>query len=655
MVTLEVLRAEMQKRLEVDKLLHSVDVRADTIDEALADAAVQLDSKTVNLQYEVVEKGNEGFLGFGKKPWLLRIYQNPDTIKKETAYSSDDLFAATYAEEAVAVKDSDGLYYIRHFNTQIMLKIVPPVGKGAPVELREVLDEARRQDTIALDENLIKKVVKTGTNGEYVSVGDYKHVSAGDVLISVDVSKDEMQATITVSPPSMSGAEASSESIIRCLKSQGVVAGFDEQKISEFVDNPVYNIPYQVASAVMPVDGHDAYIAYNFETDVKKLRAKISEDGNVDYKELNQIQNVVTGQALATKILPERGKGGKTIMGRYLEAKNGRDIQVNLGANTHFDKDGVTIVADCDGEVMLVNGKITVEPVKYLDAVNIKTGNITFLGSVVVKGSVDDGYNVKASGSIEINGSVGKCRIEADGDVTIRQGVFGKDECYIRSGKSLWAKFIQSSHVEVENNIIVNDSIMNSEVTAMKNIVLRGKKAQIIGGHLFATEEICAKNIGSPGGGTETVLNVGIDPRAKKQLEQLQEEQADLAKEMDNLALDIATLEQQQKIRRNLPQEKKENLLKFKKRHEEIGEQINELASQIEKIQEHLRELKAVGKVKCEGTVYSGVKVYVRDVLDEVKADVKGVTFYYDRSFIKRGEYEPPSMSQEEMNGDTTN
>ncbi len=655
MITLDVLREEMEKRLSVDKLLHSVDVRADSIDEALQDAAVQLDTKSVNLEYEVLERGMDGFLGFGKKPWLLRIYQNPETIKKETVLASDDLFASTYAEESVAVKDTDGLYYVRHFGTQIWLKVIPPVGNGVPVELREIMDEAQRSDTIALDESLVKKYVKNGTGGEYVSIGDYKHVSAGDVMVSVDVAKDEMYATITVTAPGASGADASSEMIVRMLKQQGVLAGIDEQKISEFVDNPVYGIPYQVASAVLPVNGHDAYIAYNFETDPKKLRAKESEDGNIDFKELNQIQNVVTGQALATKILPERGKGGKTICGRYLEAKNGRDIQITLGANTHFDKDGVTIVADCDGEVMLVNGKITVEPVKYLDAVNIKTGNITFLGSVVVKGSVDDGYNVKASGSIEINGSVGNCRIEADGDVTIRQGVFGKEEGYIRAGKSLWAKFIQAAHVEVENNIIVYDSIMNSEVTAMKNIILRGKKAQITGGHLFATEEICARNIGSPGGGTETVLNVGIDPRAKKQLETLINNQASLQKEQEKLKLDIQTLEQLKNIRRNISQEKNENLIKFKKRDDEINEQLSEIAEQIEKIQDHLRELKAVGKVKCEGTVYAGVKVYVRDVLDEVKNDVKSVTFYYDRSFIKRGNYEPPSLSREEMDGYSTN
>ena len=92
MVTLDTLREEMRKRLEKDKELHMVDVHADTIDEALADAAVQLDTKVSNLQYEIVEKGSDGFLGMGKKPWILKIYQDPSTVKKVTKLASDGLF-----------------------------------------------------------------------------------------------------------------------------------------------------------------------------------------------------------------------------------------------------------------------------------------------------------------------------------------------------------------------------------------------------------------------------------------------------------------------------------------------------------------------------------------------------------------------------------
>ena len=653
MVDLDRIRKDMKALLEVDKELHSVDVHADSIDEALADATVQLDTKVSNLQYEVIEKGSDGFLGLAKKPWKLKIYQDPSTIKKVQKLASEGLLENEEEGMEQESLDRDGLFYVRHFKSDIMLKVLLPLGNGSEIQLKDVMDEIKRQDTISFDEELVKKYVKQGTEKDYLVVGQYKHIAAGDVVIGVDVTKDELKGSIIVSPPSMSGSEASPDMIKRALLAQGVIEPcINEEKISEFVDHPVYNIPYEVASAVMPVDGHDAYISYNFETDTKNLKAKVSETGNINYKELNQIQNVIAGQPLAQKIAAERGKGGKTLFGRYLEAKNGKDIQIQLGQNVSFDRDGVTIKADIDGEVMLINGKISVEPIKYLDAVNVKTGDIKFVGTVVIKGNVEEGYKVEAT-NIEVNGIVDKSRLEATGNIIVRQGIFGKGEGYIKAGKSLWAKFINETTVEVEENVTVYDSIVNSNVTAMKNIVVRGKKAQIIGGHLLATEEICAKKIGSPGGGTETILEVGIDPRAKKRLDELQALQSKATKEYENCDLDMQNLEQQKKLRKKLPAEKEEKLKELKERCNQISQELEEMTDEIDKIQSHLRELKAIGKVKCEDTIYSGVKIYVRDALDEVKMDVKKVTVFYDDSskLTKRGDYEPPALAEEQPDG----
>lgn len=651
MVTLDKLREDMNTLLQVDKNLHFVEVNADTIDEALADAVVQLDTKLANLHYEVVEKGSDGILGLGKKPWKIMVYQDPSTIKKSTKLTSEGLFDTDEETETAKITNRDGLFYVRHFKSDIMLKIILPLGEGIPVEVKDVLDEIKRPDTISFDEELVKKCVKSGTDNDYCVVGQFKHVPAGDVVIGVEVTKDEMTGSIVVSPPSMSGSEASFDMIKRAILQQDVVeACIEEGKIKEFVDTPVYDVPFEVAKAIMPVDGHDAYISYNFETDPKKLRAQVDEEGNVDYKKLNNIQNVIADQPLAQKIPAQRGKGGKTLFGRYLEAKNGKDIQIQLGANVKLDRDGVTIKAEIDGEVMLVNGKVTVEPIKYLDAVNVKTGDVKFVGTVVIKGNVQEGYKVEAT-NIEVNGIVDKSRLEATGNIIVRQGIFGKGEGFIKAGKSLWAKFINDTTVEVEENVIVSDSIVNSTVTAMKNIVLRGKKAQIIGGHLMATEEICARKVGSPGGGTETILEVGVDPRAKKRLEELQNQQAKSTKEYENCDLDIQTLEQQKKLRKKLPQEKEEKLKTLKERCEQISEELEVMTDEINKIQEHLRDLKAIGKVKVEGDVYAGVKIYIRDVLDEVKIDTKSVTFFYDKAFSKRGPYEPPSLAEEQPDG----
>ena len=651
MITLDKLRTEMKSRLDIDKQLHQVDVHADTIDEALADAAVQLDTKMSNLQYEVLEKGSDGFLGIGKKPWKLKIYQDPSTVKKVQKLASEGLFTDDELDSSEQSVDRDGMFYVRRFGSDIMLKIVLPLGDGSPIQVRDVLDEVKREDTVDFDENAIKNYIKNGTDNDYQKVGDYRHVMGADVLIAVDISKDEMSGTLTVSPPAMSGQEASFDAIRKCCLQQGILADcILEDKIREFVDTPVYNTPFEICHAVLPQDGHDAYVSYNFETDPKKLKPKISEDsGNINFKQLNQIQNVIAGQPLATKVPAEKGKGGKTLLGRWLDAKDGKDIVVQLGANTEFDRDGITIKATIDGEVMLVNNKVTVEPVKYLDAVNIKTGDIKFVGTVIIKGDVEEGYRVEAT-NIEVNGIVEKSHLEATGNIVVSQGIFGKGEGYIKAGKSLWAKFINETTVEVEENVVVNENIMNSYVTAMKNIVVRGKKSQIVGGHLLATEEICAKKIGSSGG-VETILEVGIDPRAKKRLEELQKMQSKNTTEYEKLDLDVQNLEQQKKLRKRLPQEKEDKLANLKQKNKLIGEELQEMTNEIDKIQAHLRELKAVGKVKVEETVYAGVKIYVRDVLDEVKMDTKHVTFYYDKSFSKRGDYEPPTLEEEQPDG----
>lgn len=643
MVSLEKIREDLQRRYDIDSNLHNVEVNAQTVDEALADASVQLDVKEGLLQYEVIEKGSNGFLGIGKKPWKLKIYQNPDTIVKKKIVNGVEVIDNGESEEAV-IESHDGLFYVRRFGYAINLKVVLPIGEGHPVDKKDVIDQVKRDDTDSFDEKLIEKLIKNGTDGKYKEIGSFKHNPAGDATISVDISKDEMHGMITVDAPAMGGADISHDDIINAFRTQQVYDGIDEKKVDDFVDNPVYSTPVEVASAILPVDGKDSYLSYKFETDPDKLKAKESDKGNINFKELNQIQNVVKGQVLATRILATRGVAGKTLRGTYLEAKNGKDIPITLGQNAEMDGDQVSVIASIDGQVLLVAGRITVEPVLNLDAVNIKSGNVNFLGTVIIRGNIEDGFSVKASGDIDVGGTVGKSQVESDGNIIIHQGIFGKGEGSIKCGKSLWMKFAQDMKIDVEENLIATDSLLNCEVVAMKNIVVYGKKAQITGGHLSATEEICAKTIGSAGGSTHTILSVGVDPRAKAELDNQRARQSELLKELESVELDISTLENQKKMRRTLPKDKQDNLNKLNDRKVEIEDETKAINTKIAELNDHLNDLKAVGKVKVEGTAYAGTKIFVRDVLDDLKAEVKACTFYYEDSFAKRGKYEPPSL-----------
>ena len=644
MVTLENLRKDMEDLYERDSTINAVEIRADSLDEALADASVQFNTKVSNLEYEILEKGFNGVLGLAKKPWLIKVYQNPETlvVKKKKGTGVGGVGEESEEEKVVS---TNGMFYIHHFGDGIWLKVVLPEGEGMPVNVDDVINDLKRPDTKSFDEEKVKEFVKKGTDGKYEEIGSYDHVPSNNAVFVVDIAKDEMTATATISAPSIGGADISPEEIKKALKQQGVLAGISDEKIQNLVDAPVCDMPVVVAEAILPVNGRDAYIAYNFQTDRSKLKAKESASGQIDFKELNLIQNVVEGQPLAQKMLAEKGKAGKTLFGRYLEATNGKDIELPLGNNVKVDTDGRTILAAVNGQVLIVNGKINVEPViEYANGVNIKTGNVSFLGTVIVKGNVDDGFDIKARGNIEVSGSVGSCNIEADGDIIVSQGIIGRDVGKIICGGTLWAKFIQNATIRSEANVIVSDSIMNSSVSAQKKILLRGKRAQITGGHLVASELIAAKNIGSDGGGTETILEVGFDPKAKQRLTELQEMQNGNLKILDDVELNISSLENIQKTRRSLPKEKEESLRLLMEQRDALSDENDKFNEEISQIQAHLRELKNVGKVSASGTVYAGVKVYVRDEKDEVKNDTKSVTFFYEDGFVRRGKFEEPNL-----------
>jgi len=110
MVSLDDLREEMKKRLEIDKQLKNVEVNADSIDEALADAAIQFDTKTKNLEYEVVEKGSKGFFGIGKKNWKIRIYQSPESLIEKQKSSNLDMFGNEIVGDITPVVENRVLF-----------------------------------------------------------------------------------------------------------------------------------------------------------------------------------------------------------------------------------------------------------------------------------------------------------------------------------------------------------------------------------------------------------------------------------------------------------------------------------------------------------------------------------------------------------------
>ncbi|MDR3247556.1 MAG: FapA family protein, partial [Treponema sp.] len=393
MVDFVELQQIIKGQLEQDRTIHTIEAAGDTLELAVAEAATLLDIPIRRLEYEIAERGFGGIFGTGKKEWKIRAYERviAGSHREET---EDDDEEENF--ETLVVEDWDGEAYARLFLEGGFLKVTPPHGKGRKATEERAAEILRERGVEHIDAAVVNKTVREAA-GEYIKVGDYTRNPANDSTISIDILEGEMKAAIKVSQPGPGGRDYSAENYVNFLHSNKVSYGLKDDAINQLVDKPVYGEMVVVAEGDKVIDGQDAYIQYNFEVDNSKVRLQESKNGRVNFKDLNIIQNVVENQPLAVKIAAEKGKDGKNIRGVALPSKDGKDIPMPLGKNVHQADDGVNILADINGQVLVVIGKIYVEEVYTVDGgVNLKSGNIDFQGTVIINGDVEDGFFVKA-------------------------------------------------------------------------------------------------------------------------------------------------------------------------------------------------------------------------------------------------------------------
>jgi uncharacterized protein (DUF342 family) len=641
------LQSIVRDRLEQDRNIKTVTTSGNSLEEALTEASTLLDIPIRRIDYEITERGTSGFLG-QKKRWSIKAYERIVIKKEELEYSAIDI--EDYSSEPV-VEDVDGDVFLHLSTDGAYLKVTPSKGNGRRAQEADVFRQLQHRFVHQYDGALVSSVVRKAS-GEYVRIGSFEHKITNDSTLMVEISDDEMRAYISVSPPGAGGCDLSFETYVSFLRNNRVVWGIKEDFLREFADRPTYRSKVLVAEGLEPENGRSAYIQYNFETNQNKVKLREGSDGRVDFKDISIINNVVANQPLARKMPPEQGVQGRTVTGRFIPARDGKDISLPLGKNVHVGDDKVTIFSDMSGHVMLVAGNINVEPVHIVNGdVGVKTGNITLLGTVIVNGNVEDGFAITASGNIEIKGTVERAELKADGDITVHQGITGKGQGFIRAGNSVIAKFIENSRVEAGNTVLVSDGIINSQVDANKRIICRGKRATIVGGRLRATEEINAKILGSPTSGTETICEVGVDPQSKMRLDTLQEKKAEMEKQCSELERNLQTLVNIKKQRKVLPEDKEASLMEMTDKINILKTDLQKNAEESLKIQEYLNSIKTRSRVSVSAKVYPGVKVIIRDAVNIVKSDYKAVTFILEDSLVRVTKYEEPDEDKRPQDG----
>lgn len=518
----------------------------------------------------------------------------------------------------------NGYFQIRSNNSGTFLLLFPPVDGGEAIRTAE-LTEYLSIKGIMYDLMEVDRLVKSGQQVEHKLSGDEIIVERESMVISV--SADKMKATIRFYPPFEGGEIMSEQEILSDLQFNKIIYGVNRELIKSFVADRHYCTDFVVAEGLPMVEGVDAHIEYLFNTDLSQKPA-VNEDGSVDYFHLETICHCEKGDVLAQMITAIPGKDGFNVHGERAIAQIPRNVLFQYGKNISKSEDGKQLIADINGHVTLVDGKVFVSGTLELTDVDTSTGNIEYDGNVLVSGNVQSGFEINAKGDVEVRGVVEGAKITAGGQIIINRGITGMSRGVLTAGSNVIVKYIENATVHA-GGYVETDCIIHSTVTAGSHVTVQGKRGFITGGVVRATSYVEVKTLGSDMG-VDTTVEVGTDPEMKARYNELQQEVQEMRKNIARLEPVIRAVGEKlgkgEKL--NLDQMKQAKLLS------------TQLATNKEKLKSDLVELAKLevsfdqttdASVKITGQAYPGTKI----VVSECKLVLK--TPYHYCKFIREG------------------
>lgn len=452
-------------------------------------------------------------------------------------------------------------------------------------------------------------------------------------FIDIETSKDNLEAYILLSRERFFKDQINLEIILNNIKSY-IKFGLDENIITSLLNNPIFDSRIKIATGFKPQNGSDGQIKYNFSIN-NTLTPKLLEDGTVDYKNLNSFNKVSVGEVVAEVLLPTNGVNGKDVFGNEVLSSPGKPFNVKIGKNVHISADGTQIISDSGGLVRLIDEKIVVENIYKVDSIGVSTGNIDFEGSVVVKNDVLSGFNLKATGLIDIRGKVEGGSVYSESDILVKQGIQGYGKYKVETKGALNTKFIENSIITAEGNITA-EAIMHSNVESGGSIICIGKKGLMVGGVIKAKNEVQARTIGSHMA-TATVIEVGTDPKYKDKYIEDQNKLKEFEYKYNSILSNLQIFESLKNANKLDEAKLKiyDNLILAKNT---LEIEINKINKEMKSAEEQLKNL-ANGKVRVTEKIYPGVKIVIGNAFMFVRDELQNCTLYKDGADIRVGPY----------------
>ncbi len=324
--------------------------------------------------------------------------------------------------------------------------------------------------------------------------------------MKVSISDDGTRAFLT-SEELAENASITEESIIQFLEEKGIVFGIKEGLRIALAAAVKTRTPFLAAEGIEPVSGKDGRVEYL--VGLKTLEPLEEKGGRVDLHNLHRIHNVKKGERLAIVHPPEEGASGMSVRGLPIAAKAGKKARIFRGTYVSADPGnaGILIASEDGNLIMKPDGTIEVQPVMTIRGdVDFSTGDIDFIGSLIVTGDIKSDFSVKVQKNLEVRGNVGDATIIAGGNVLIKNGFLGRGKGSIVAGGNVRIQHVLNQSIASEKKITIDREAVCAKINAGDAIA--SPKARFVGCVLRGGNEVEVFNLGN-GDDTQATVHVG--------------------------------------------------------------------------------------------------------------------------------------------------
>ncbi|MBQ4403841.1 MAG: DUF342 domain-containing protein [Selenomonadaceae bacterium] len=491
--------------------------------------------------------------------------------------------------------------------------------------MREANGRAQR---IAEPVQITEAALKAAVGDEDIFAGNEEEEPYARLV--VEMTRDRMKATIRYD--TREGARLpTKEMVMAALSEAGVVYGINEDAIEIGIRSLT---PFVAAEGLPPIAGENAYIDRKFNLGVQG-KPIIDEAGRADYKDLNLFVLAKENQTLAIRIPQTKGTPGKNILGEPVPAQNGRPCPMPEGKNTKVVGEH-RLIATVNGQIVDKGSRISVDPrLEIKGGVGVSTGDIEFDGTVQIKGDVEQGFKVKATGDIDIKGSINGAEVTGR-NVYISGGITGADRAKVFAEHDVRTAFAENALIEAGNDVFIADIALHSQIRAGKRLIMEDKHGQITGGHAVAGEMISVKTIGNTSF-VVTRVSVGVDPNLQKEYQALRKTYKESKRRLTHITQTLNTLS---KIDINkLPKSRVESINALTRSQFPLAGQIKRDEKRILEIEAQLTNMKN-GKIRVSGTIYPGTRLSVNSIVKSIQSEYKHCSiFLNDEGEVEVGTY----------------